>query len=146
MNEEIRKYVEKTMSKKTCRHLGCCTVEELSNFDKLQDGDCAIVIGIPYEEDGTPGTAKFGKNGLVVRNEDTIIYHKDKQEFFHIEDEVFEEHVLKRICTIDGIVVELPFSVTVKFSRFEKHKTESSLIQIIKKLTNYIREKEGANA
>ena len=146
MNEEIKKIVEKTISQKINRHLGCRTVDELSSFDNLQDGDCAIVSGIPYEEDGTPGTAKLGKNELPVRNDDMIVYRADKQEFFHIEDEVFEEHVVERIETKNGKVVELPFGVTVKVSRFEKHKIESSLIQIIKQLTNHIREKEAEHA
>lgn len=56
-----------------------------------------------------------------------------------------EEHTIYQIEDRLGNVVKLPFPVTVTTSRFDEHGV-GALMQVVKKLSDHIIEKEGANA
>ena len=62
-----------------------------------------------------------------------------------MEETPFEEHTISQISDRLGNVVKLPFPVTVTTSRFDEYGTEA-LVQVVKKLSDHIIEKEGANA
>lgn len=120
-HDEIKKYVGKTINdEKGHRHLGHLTVDELSKTDLFFNGDCSVVTGIPYD--------------------------KDKKEWVILEETPFEEHTISRITDLHGNVVKLPFPVTVITSRFDEHGVETALMQVIKKLSDRIIEKEAADA
>lgn len=146
-HEEIKKYVEKTINdEKGHRHLGHLTVDALSKTDLFFNGDCAVVTGIPYDKDKKePGRAKIGNSNTEVRNGDLVVFSYEKKEWILVEETPFEEHTISQITDRLGNVVKLPFPVTVTTSRFDKHGVEA-LVQVVKKLSDHIIEKEGANA
>lgn len=63
----------------------------------------------------------------------------------HDEIKKFEEHTIFQIKDRLGNIVKLPFPVTVTTSTFDEHGVEA-LVQVVKKLSDHIIEKEGANA
>ena len=146
-HEEIKKYVEKTINdEKGHRYLGHLTVDALSKKDLFFNGDYAVVTGIPYDEDKKePGRAKIGSSNTEVRNGDALVYSYEKKEWILVEETPFEEHTISQIKDRLGNVVKLPFPLTVTTSRFDEHGVEA-LLQVVKKLSDHIIEKEGANA
>lgn len=147
-HDEIKKYVEKTINdEKGHRHLGHLTVDALSKTDLFFNGDYAVVTGIPYDKDKKePGRAKIGNSNTEVRNGDMLVYSYEKKEWVILEETPFEEHTISRITDLHGNVVKLPFPVTVTTSRFDEHGVETALMQVIKKLSDRIIEKEAADA
>lgn len=146
-HDEIKKYVEKTINdEKGHRLLGPLTVDELSKTDLFFNGDCAVVTGIPYDKDKKePGRAKIGDSNTEVRNGDALVYSYEKKEWILVEETPFEEHTISQITDRQGNVVKLPFPVTVTTSRFDNYGDEA-LVQVVKRLSDHIIEKEGANA
>ena len=146
-HDEIKKYVEKTINdEKGHRRLGHLTVDALSKTDLFFNGDYAVVTGIPYDKDKKePGRAKIGNSNTEVRNGDLVVFSYEKKEWILVEETPFEEHTISQITDRLGNVVKLPFPVTVTTSRFDEHGVKA-LVQVVKKLSDHIIEKEGANA